>query len=237
MAIASRTNRASRVCREWRTLKFLSVIISDTSGHNVQIGQIVHHSWQPRLTWNKEHDASSEWAVEPLEGGEVGKGEDSCDDASKAWHGREDHESASGIPVGWGVKRGREHKHMHSRTQSVSLVNWKRLHWRVKKMNSDALFYFCTWTCKLFSCEFTQQQSPTRSCSLKTTLKQWAAINRSLCTGKFVQPNMEFNPSLSSWFIDYWDNVRFYFIAQVPLNVWCIITTCHYTEQEESFPS
>lgn len=56
------------------------------------------------LTWNKEHDASGKGAVEPLEGGEVGKGEDSCDDASEAGHGGEDHESTSGVPVGYGQK-------------------------------------------------------------------------------------------------------------------------------------
>ena len=38
----------------------------------------------------------------------MGKGEDSCDDASKARHGREDHESTSGIPVGWEVKQKKE---------------------------------------------------------------------------------------------------------------------------------
>lgn len=59
---------------------------------------------QSPLTWNKEHDAGSEGAVEPLEGGEVGEGEDSCDDASEARHGREDHESTSGVPVGYGRK-------------------------------------------------------------------------------------------------------------------------------------
>ena len=62
------------------------------------------------LTWNKEHDPSSKGAVEPLESREVGKGEDSCDNTSKAWHGGEDHESTSGIPVSWGgAKQGREH--------------------------------------------------------------------------------------------------------------------------------
>lgn len=70
-----------------------------------------HHvavlSW---LTWNKEHDPSSKGAVEPLKSGEVGKGEDPCDDASEAWHGGEDHESTCGIPVSWwGAKQGREH--------------------------------------------------------------------------------------------------------------------------------
>lgn len=34
----------------------------------------------------------------------MGKGEDSCDDASEARHGREDHESTSGVPVGYGQK-------------------------------------------------------------------------------------------------------------------------------------
>lgn len=51
------------------------------------------------LTWNKEHDACSKWAIEPLKSGEVSKGEDSRDDASKAGHGGKDHESSSGIPV------------------------------------------------------------------------------------------------------------------------------------------
>ena len=57
---------------------------------------------QLRLTGHKEHDPSSKWAVEPLKGWEVGKGEDARNDAGKAWHGREDHESTGGIPVGWG---------------------------------------------------------------------------------------------------------------------------------------
>lgn len=61
--------------------------------------------WPPTLTWNKEHDASSEGAIEPLEGGKVGEGEDSRNDAGEARHSREDHESASGVPVGWGHKQ------------------------------------------------------------------------------------------------------------------------------------
>lgn len=52
------------------------------------------------LTGDKEHDPCSEGAVEPLEGGEMGEGENACDDAGEARHGRQDHEGTGGIPVG-----------------------------------------------------------------------------------------------------------------------------------------
>lgn len=56
------------------------------------------HLW---LTWNKKHDPCSERAIEPLKSREVSEGEDSCNDASEARHGRQDHKGTSGIPVGW----------------------------------------------------------------------------------------------------------------------------------------
>lgn len=65
------------------------------------------YSWLPPLTWNKEHDSSSKGAIEPLKGWKVGKGKDSSNDSSEAWHGREDHEGTSCIPVGWRAKQGR----------------------------------------------------------------------------------------------------------------------------------
>lgn len=54
-----------------------------------------------RLTGDEEHDPSGEGAVEPLKGGEVGKGHDAGDDAGKARHRREDHKGPGGIPVCW----------------------------------------------------------------------------------------------------------------------------------------
>lgn len=132
MAIASRTKRAGTVGRERNILKWISVIKLNVVWLRKFLWQAVwtltedytickltkwrfrymcHHvavlSW---LTWNKEHGPRSKGAVEPLKSREVGKGEDSCDDASEAWHGGEDHESPSGIPVSWGgAKQGREH--------------------------------------------------------------------------------------------------------------------------------
>lgn len=73
------------------------------------------------LTWNKEHDPSSKRAVEPLKGREVGEGEDSCDDASKARHGREDHKSTSGVPVGWGGVQRRNGKGYKSTCMCIKI--------------------------------------------------------------------------------------------------------------------
>lgn len=150
MAIASRTKRAGTVGREWKILKSISVVIKVlvTKFHgrpgehgDMQIGQTVHHSstirlLRPWLTWNKEHDPSSKWAVEPLKSREVGKGEDSRDDASKARHGREDHESTSGIPVGWGgAEQGREQ--LKDVGNKISKEWWSfHLAWAVSHQNA-----------------------------------------------------------------------------------------------------
>lgn len=143
------------------------------------------------LTWNKEHDASSKRAVEPLKGREVGKGEDSCDDASKAWHGREDHEGASGVPVGWGVKQGRE-----STSKSDEAFIWRvtgadqstaNAIWKLETNVLCFLLHQLTVKNELRHCLLLELVNG----SHELVTLSGAAINRSSCTGKSVYSRME----------------------------------------------
>lgn len=107
-------------------------------------------SWPPTLTWNKEHDASSKGAIEPLEGRKVGKREDSSNDPSKAGHGREDHESTSGIPVGWGKKQGRAYSSVVHMYNSIHCPSYMSLyvHSFYKKKKIITCLFFLVQVCE-----------------------------------------------------------------------------------------